>query len=330
MSKNKKIAIIGAGIAGLSCANALRSVFDSITVFEKSVFAGGRLGSHLVGEFEFPHGANCFEARHPIFRHLLQGWIDHGLVREWSGWQVCLDQGEMVDMSGSGKLYRGVPMMRSLPQNMAEHCQVIYGQSIQELEAQAQAWNLFNQEGCYQGSFDAVVCATPVSQARELLQMGQKLNEQMHGVSMQPQWCVMLAFERPLAVPFDAAETERDDLQMIYRYRNLNPSQETLDRWVLFGGAEWSRMHNKHFRGQVETKLLEAFWQTLGLAPQPALMTSSFFWNEAVPEKPLAQNHLYDPELRLGACGDWCGGYGVESAVLSGLAIAERLSQELA
>ena len=32
---------------------------------------------------------------------------------------------------------------------------------------------------------------------------------------------------------------------------------------------------------------------------------------------------LYDPELRLGICGDWCAGGRVEGAIVSGIEIGD-------
>jgi predicted NAD/FAD-dependent oxidoreductase len=34
---------------------------------------------------------------------------------------------------------------------------------------------------------------------------------------------------------------------------------------------------------------------------------------------------LFDPQLGIGACGDWCGGRRVEGAFLSGHALALRI-----
>ncbi|MFU8831791.1 MAG: FAD-dependent oxidoreductase [Wenzhouxiangella sp.] len=52
-----KVAIIGAGIAGLSAADRLREVGADCTVFEKSRGLGGRMATRRVNDLEFDHGA---------------------------------------------------------------------------------------------------------------------------------------------------------------------------------------------------------------------------------------------------------------------------------
>jgi predicted NAD/FAD-dependent oxidoreductase len=36
---------------------------------------------------------------------------------------------------------------------------------------------------------------------------------------------------------------------------------------------------------------------------------------------------LYDPNLRIGACGDWCLGGKIEAAFLSGRGMANRIAE---
>ena len=48
----------------------------------------------------------------------------------------------------------------------------------------------------------------------------------------------------------------------------------------------------------------------------------------AFPVAPLCDGCLFDEQMRVGACGDWCMGARVEGAFLSGLAMAHRLLGE--
>ncbi len=40
-------------------------------------------------------------------------------------------------------------------------------------------------------------------------------------------------------------------------------------------------------------------------------------WGNAIPEAVHPEKCLWDPELELGACGDWCEGPRVEGAYIS-------------
>ena len=61
-------------------------------------------------------------------------------------------------------------------------------------------------------------------------------------------------------------------------------------------------------------------------APLPApRLLEAHRWRYALAAVPLAGGCLFDPAARVGACGDWCNGPRVESAWLSGVALAGRL-----
>ena len=67
-----KIAIIGAGMAGLTCATRLSAAGHEVSVFDKGRGPGGRMASRRVehgGEtFRFDHGAQYFTAREMAFQ----------------------------------------------------------------------------------------------------------------------------------------------------------------------------------------------------------------------------------------------------------------------
>ena len=48
-------------------------------------------------------------------------------------------------------------------------------------------------------------------------------------------------------------------------------------------------------------------------------------WRYALPAEPLAERCLFDAELQVAACGDWCAGPRVEGAFLSGASAAGRV-----
>ena len=44
-----------------------------------------------------------------------------------------------------------------------------------------------------------------------------------------------------------------------------------------------------------------------------------------IPDSTLEARFIWDPHIKVGVCGDWCGGPRVEGAYLSGLELAQKI-----
>lgn len=82
-----QIGIIGAGIAGLSCAEMLQAAGHAVRVFDKGRGAGGRMATRRVptpsGDVTFDHGAQYFTTRNPAFAAAVTDWQASGVVAPW-------------------------------------------------------------------------------------------------------------------------------------------------------------------------------------------------------------------------------------------------------
>ena len=58
MSENKRIAVVGAGIAGLTCAYELQKQGFEVVVYEKESYVGGRMSTRTKDQFPMDIGAN--------------------------------------------------------------------------------------------------------------------------------------------------------------------------------------------------------------------------------------------------------------------------------
>lgn len=88
--KRMHLAVIGAGIAGVSLSAALLEMGFTITLFERSPRAGGRMSARILrGEgnvrVSCDHGAQYFTARHPGFQQVVQSWMQRGWAVPWQG-----------------------------------------------------------------------------------------------------------------------------------------------------------------------------------------------------------------------------------------------------
>jgi predicted NAD/FAD-dependent oxidoreductase len=95
---------------------------------------------------------------------------------------------------------------------------------------------------------------------------------------------------------------------------------------VLHARHDWSAAHLEDVPEDVARRLLGAFSALLERSTLPVAHLSAHRRRYAVAAQPVGEPCLFDGELGLGACGDWClGGGRVEAVFLSGRSIAGRL-----
>ncbi len=319
------VAIIGAGLAGLTCGTALGGLVPKLKIFEKSVFPGGRVSRFRAGDYEFNHGAQYFTVNNPLFWNIVSAWQTDGIVRPWDGWIVELHNGQVTSSDLATQRFVGVPRMQVVAENLARRCDLQTSSHISELEPQAEGgWRLFNERGDYQGAFDIVVIATAAHQVAELCRGVPEISKPADSVDMTVCWSGMLAFEERLDIPYDAAFVLDSPLSWVSRYQYAREDGDA-DCWVLHASPEWSQQYAASFRGRVMHALLDAFWQATDLAPRKPASASVHCWKHAQPINPISEDSLFVESKAIGACGDWCTAPRIEGAVLSGFSMADRV-----
>ena len=78
-----RIAIIGAGFAGLVCAKLLKQSGYNCTIFEKSRGVGGRMATRRNDAYSFDHGAQFFYVKTPQFNDFLTPLKKQGIIAPW-------------------------------------------------------------------------------------------------------------------------------------------------------------------------------------------------------------------------------------------------------
>ena len=99
-------AVVGAGMAGITCARTLVQAGHRVTVFEKSRGPGGRMATRDSEFGSFDHGAQYFTVRDERFEQALA--TASGLVRPWSANTVRVldDLGQVVAASSAAGMRR--------------------------------------------------------------------------------------------------------------------------------------------------------------------------------------------------------------------------------
>lgn len=340
-----QIAIIGAGVAGLACARILVHAGHRVTVFERGDLPGGRVATMRTEVGGFDHGAQYLTTRHPAFIEQTAAWSAAGIVEPWpvevhSLAAVATEQPARVPSSGRTLRWVGVPGMSAIAANMADGLDVRYEATIVRVDQVAAdrigsaRWSLQRRDGpgdgptITEGLYDAVLVAVPPAAAVPLLTAAPTLAAQARPARVEPCWALLIGFAEPIAADLakvgDAAFVSAGRLAWIAR-ESSKPERRSGERWTVHAQSAWSVEHFDDDPEDAKAKLLRAFHEATGTIEQP-VYAQVYRWRHALARTSLSVDCLWDADRRIGACGDWCRGYRVEDAWLSGAALAASIA----
>jgi len=317
------IAVVGAGIAGLSCAQALAAAGVCVRIVDKSRAPGGRMSTRRADDWQCDHGAQYFTARDPAFRAEVARWQAAGAAALWPA-DVCRFDAGGAGAAGERERFVGIPRMSAPARLLASTLALDTGVAIDGLTREADGWRLHaSGAGILDERYDAVVLALPAPQAEVLLRTPAPGQAALAGAAdMRPCWALMLEYGAPLALGFDAAFVNEGPLRWIAR-DSAKPGRAGSESWILHANAAWSEAHLESDPQEVAAALLAAFAQRGGPAPQH---WRAHRWRYASTETADTPVCSWDGGLGIGLCGDWLNGGTVEAAWLSGRALARRIA----
>jgi predicted NAD/FAD-dependent oxidoreductase len=90
------VAVVGGGIAGLTCASRLAQSGCQVTVYETGRGPGGRTSTRQTRDpekhgWQWDHGAQYITCKAPAFQDVVEEWRAAGCVAEWTGRFGVLD-----------------------------------------------------------------------------------------------------------------------------------------------------------------------------------------------------------------------------------------------
>ena len=305
-----KVAIVGAGIAGLSCAVHLQQQGCTVAVFDKGRGAGGRMATRRIetvaGDVAFDHGAQYLTMREPVFVAAMDDWASAGVVAPWP--------------AAGREAWVGTPGMNAIVKHLAAQVQVRWNHRVIDIRQTAAGWQI---DPDVAETFDAVVVATPAEQAAPLLAPHDAaMASEALACRSTPCWTAMLAFATPLAIAQDVLK----DMGIIgWAARNsAKPGRQGPEAWVVQATPSWSTEHLEEPVETVVDQLLAALaLHSRDTLPTPIVRTGHRWRYARASATDLG--YLWNDADRIGAAGDWLMAPRIESAWLSGLRLAERM-----
>lgn len=330
----KNIAIIGAGLAGLALAKQLQP-YAHVQLFEKSRGVSGRMSTRRSLPYHFDHGAQFFTAQTPAFKAFLQPLLEQGVVRVWHA-KFAEFNGSVLHKTRQWDddfpHYVGAPAMNAMNKFLATDLHVTTGTRITRIEKMATnnspQWLLHDENGQTYGHFDWVISSAPAEQTAALMPADFAHHQHVAATKMQACFALMLGFEKPLTLDFQAAKVNQADISWI-SVNSSKPQRPEGYSLLVHSTNAWADAHIDDDKDDVINYLCQQTVDVIGRSLDSANHKAVHGWRYAnLPTQP-EHEVLIDHANQLAACGDWCIKGKVEAAFSSSQALGNALIDSL-
>jgi len=339
-----RVAVIGAGLAGASCARALAEHGVEVTVFEKARGPGGRMSTRRSEAGEFDHGAQYFTVRDARLATRVASWRADGVIAEWCGRFASIGPFGAAPIEAPPR-FVAVPKMSALCDWVLSFpgIELRTGAAVSRIERGVHGWMVGGSASdgapVELGEFDLVVSTAPAQQTATLFApIAPSLALGASRTSMRPIWALMWASPTRVDLPLDHAEVlagvqgAGDALSWVSRVSSKpGRTRDGVDRWTILARSDWSAERLERDAAEMAPILCEAFsalGAALGVFVPPPAHAAAHRWRYALASHEGGEGAAFDRELGLGFAGDWMRGTRVEDAYLAGVALAGRVLGE--
>ncbi len=310
---DRKIAIVGAGIAGLACASKLKKSGHNPIIFDKGRGVGGRLATRRTSTgLQFDHGAQYVTAKTESFGHILQAAEQDGYLGTWE--------------SDVGDKKVGLPGMNGLAKHLASGLEINLNSQVSSLRETVDGIEIRTNDQIHR--FKTAVVTVPAPQALTLLGRQHPLSAELAKVEMQPCLTLMAAFNHNSEELFAARRDVEDPIAWI-ALDSSKPGRTSENCWVAQAGPEWSENYLEEELPNISARILPMLCDRIGLDVSAAIHSVAHRWRYSVVSRPLEKPFIKDDMGSLYFGGDWCLEARVEAAWTSGNAIAEDILKQM-
>ncbi len=335
-----KIAVIGAGIAGLTAGRELANAGHEVVVYEKSGEYGGRLATLYKGERneqKLDYGIPYFTSNGSEFKKLVNELTENKVIKTWDGKFGQRDtKGNIQLYENKSPFFIATNGMSSIAKYLGRTLDIRFNVKvgglthIGENRSKKKSWMLNFPTALTEGA-DAVIIAAPARQAYALINTTideietLKLIREIDEVEYESQFSLLLGFNEADLPEWNALDCTDKIIQWISNESTKRDNGD-VKCFVVHTTSEFAKDYINIDREQVVEKILSQLSQILGGWATLADWRKLHFWRYNRTTNPLPHDfmEIKGNDTPLALVGDYMNGNTVESAYLSGLKLARH------
>ena len=320
--------VVGAGIAGLLCADTLQRAGRDVLLLDKGRRPGGRMATRSEAGATFDHGAQFFTVRTDFLQARVDEWLADGWIREW------FREAPWDSSPGGHPRYVGVEGMNTVARRLAARLPFQPSVRVQRVARSTDdRWTVTAREhGGEERAWSArhLVLTAPLPQSLHLLGKGGiRLPEEslpaLLSVDYVRSLTALVTLDGPADLPDPGGmKPEGEPLSWIgdNQRKGLSPQRAalTLHSTSHFGDTHWEAPEEEQL-----APLLEAGRPWFG--GHPVLSARIHRWRYNQPLRTAGEDFFWEEALGLGMAGDAFGGPRVEGSAVSGLLLGRLLAE---
>lgn len=322
-----KVAVIGAGLSGLTLSRQLQNKGFSVDIFDKARGVGGRMSSRSTSWGYIDHGTQYFTVKDPLFQEFLEDY--NSVISVWEGKFARWQGGELTSVLPENPRYVASVGMNNLCKSMG--LEVRLETRIMGLE-KSTFWTLIDDNGQKYSGYDFVIITAPPQQTYDLLKSHTKITSlivkrrcAIESLKMYACFSLMMIPATKLNLPFDGVEFPQHPVLGWVAMNDSKPLRGEKGAIVMQSNFTWAE-DNLEANRDVLTEIIKTNTEDIFKVKfGENLYESLHLWRYALPVRSNEKGYYLDEDNRIGVCGDWCLNGKVESAFLSGYYLAEKL-----
>ena len=314
----KNVAVIGAGITGITLANLLQKKVN-LTVFEKSRGVGGRMATRRAEPYQFNHGAQYFKIENKEFKNFLQPLIQNKIIKHLEANHIEILNKEVIKRTKTyNKIYyTPVSKMNSVVKYLINNnffikllCKI--DKTIKENDK----WFIIDSDKASYGPYDWLFITIPPNQALEILYNNFKFLDIIKKIKMRSCYSLMLGFEKIKEFDFDTALFLDEDVQWLSIRKKIIENKKYYNL-LINSSYNFAEKNVNGSKDKISDYLIKQVSDIIKYELNNYEHKALHFWKYAMSEKNNNLGSLLDENLKVIVCGDWCMNGKVEGGFLS-------------